>query len=95
MKSLNLFFGGWNQAELNALSEKVICTGAIDAYFDFKLDTLEYRSVRFETELLDILNFQGNAAVNYTDSGIWGFMFTAPYYSVSILFKIYDWNGNL
>lgn len=56
-----------HKAELDALSEKVVYTGPIDAYFDFKLGTLEYRSVRFETELLDIPNFQGNAAVNYTD----------------------------
>ena len=42
-------------------------TGPIDAYFDYKLGTLEYRSVRFETEVLDKPNFQGNAAVNYTD----------------------------
>jgi len=46
---------------------KIIYTGPIDAYFGFKLGTLEYRSVRFENELLDIPNFQGNAAVNYTD----------------------------
>lgn len=50
------------------LADKVIYTGAIDAYFDFKLGALEYRSVRFETELLDKPNFQGNAAVNYTDA---------------------------
>ena len=56
-----------HKAELDTLAEKVIYTGPIDAYFDFKLGTLEYRSVRFETELLDIPNFQGNAAVNYTD----------------------------
>ena len=56
-----------HKAELDALAEKVIYTGPIDAYFDFKLGTLEYRSVRFETELLDIPNFQGNAVVNYTD----------------------------
>ena len=56
-----------HKADLDALADKVIYTGPIDAYFDFKLGTLEYRSVRFETELLDILNFQGNAAVNYTD----------------------------
>lgn len=49
------------------LADKVIYTGAIDAYFDYKLGVLEYRSVRFETEVLDIPNFQGNAAVNYTD----------------------------
>lgn len=53
--------------EWSALAEKVIYTGPIDAYFDYKLGALEYRSVRFETELLDISNFQGNAAVNYTD----------------------------
>ena len=53
--------------ELNALADKVIYTGAIDAYFDYKLGALEYRSVRFENELLDKPNFQGNAAVNYTD----------------------------
>ena len=53
--------------ELDALAEKVIYTGPIDAYFDYKLGALEYRSVRFETEVLDMPNFQGNAAVNYTD----------------------------
>lgn len=56
-----------NKAELDALADKVVYTGPIDAYFDYKLGTLEYRSVRFETELLDQPNFQGNAAVNYTD----------------------------
>ena len=56
-----------NKAELDALAEKVIYTGPIDAYFDYRLGALEYRSVRFETELLDMPNFQGNAAVNYTD----------------------------
>ena len=49
-------------------AEKVIYTGPIDAYFNYSLGNLEYRSVRFETELLDKPNFQGNAAVNYTDS---------------------------
>ena len=56
-----------NKAQLDALADKVVYTGAIDAYFGYQLGTLEYRSVRFETELLDIPNFQGNAAVNYTD----------------------------
>ena len=56
-----------NKAELDALADKVVYTGPIDAYFDYKLGTLEYRSVRFETEVLDKPNFQGNAAVNYTD----------------------------
>lgn len=51
----------------DALAEKVIYTGPIDAYFGFCEGYLEYRSVRFETELLDCANYQGNAAVNYTD----------------------------
>lgn len=53
--------------KLNNLAEKVVFTGPIDEYFGYSLGTLEYRAVRFETELLDISNFQGNAAVNYTD----------------------------
>ena len=53
--------------ELDKLAEKVIYTGPIDAYFDYKLGPLQYRSVRFETEVLDKPNFQGNVAVNYTD----------------------------
>ncbi|MCH5267795.1 MAG: UDP-galactopyranose mutase [Lachnospiraceae bacterium] len=57
-----------DKGEYDALADKVVYTGAIDAYFDYKLGTLEYRSVRFETEVLDQPNFQGNAAVNYTDA---------------------------
>ena len=56
-----------DKAEWNAMAEKVVYTGAIDAYFDYTLGNLEYRSVRFENEILDMPNFQGNAAVNYTD----------------------------
>ena len=56
-----------NKAELDALADRIIYTGPIDAYFGYKLGALEYRSVRFETEVLDMPNFQGNAAVNYTD----------------------------
>lgn len=59
-----------NKAELDKLAEYVIYTGPIDAYFNYSLGNLEYRSVRFETETLDIPNFQGNAAVNYTDAEI-------------------------
>ena len=55
------------KAEYDALVDKVIYTGPIDAYFGYSMGYLEYRSVRFETELLDKPNFQGNAAVNYTD----------------------------
>ena len=51
----------------DAMADKVVYTGAVDAYFDYKLGYLEYRSVRFENEVLDQANFQGNAAVNYTD----------------------------
>lgn len=50
------------------IADYVIYTGPIDAYFGYRLGALQYRSVRFETEVLDIPNFQGNAAVNYTDS---------------------------
>jgi UDP-galactopyranose mutase len=57
-----------HREELDALAKKVIYTGPIDAYFDYQLGALEYRSVRFETEVLDMPNFQGNAAVNYTDA---------------------------
>lgn len=56
-----------NKAELDALADKIVYTGPIDAYFGYELGTLEYRSVRFENELLDKPSFQGNAAVNYTD----------------------------
>ena len=52
----------------NALAEKVIYTGCIDAFFDGCFGPLEYRRVRFETERLDISNYQGNAVVNYTDA---------------------------
>ena len=56
------------KAEYDAMAERVVYTGPIDAYFDYVLGTLEYRSVRFENEVLDMPNFQGNAAVNYTDT---------------------------
>lgn len=52
----------------DSLAETVVYTGPIDAYFNYYLGYLEYRSVRFETEVLDRPNFQGNAAVNYTDA---------------------------
>ena len=51
----------------NGMADRVVYTGAIDAYFDYQLGTLEYRSVRFETELLDMPNYQGNAVIKYTD----------------------------
>ena len=56
-----------NREYYNSLADKIIYTGSIDAYYDYKLGHLEYRSVRFETELLKTDNYQGNAVVNYTD----------------------------
>lgn len=56
-----------NKAEYDALADKVVYTGPIDAYFGYALGALEYRSVRFEHELLNVKNYQGNAVVNYTD----------------------------
>ena len=53
---------------LDALAERVVYTGPIDAYLGYRLGALEYRSLRFETEVLDTDNYQGNAVVNYTDS---------------------------
>lgn len=53
--------------ELNSLAEKIVYTGPIDAYFNFCYGELSYRSIRFETEILDTDNYQGNAVVNYTD----------------------------
>lgn len=57
-----------NKAEYDASAYKVVYTGAIDEYFNYRFGALEYRSVRFKTEILDQPNFQGNAVVNYTDA---------------------------
>ena len=56
------------KAELDKLADRVVYTGPVDAYFGYKLGALQYRSVRFETEVLDTDNYQGNAVVNYTDA---------------------------
>ena len=56
-----------NKDELDGLCGKVVYTGPVDAYFDYMYGELEYRSVRFETEILGEENFQGNAVVNYTE----------------------------
>lgn len=56
-----------NKKEFDKIASKVIYTGPIDRYYDYKFGNLEYHSVRFENEVLDLSNFQGNAAVNYTD----------------------------
>ncbi len=59
-----------HREEYGELAKEVIYTGPIDAYFDFKLGVLEYRTVRFETETLDTDNYQGNAVVNYTSKDV-------------------------
>ena len=56
-----------NKKEYDALAEKVVYTGTIDSYFGYRFGRLQYRSLRFETEVLDTDNFQGNAVINYTD----------------------------
>ena len=56
-----------NREEYEKMAEKIVFTGTIDQYYDYKFDKLEYRSVRFETEVLDKENYQGNAVVNYTE----------------------------
>lgn len=56
-----------HKEELNDIAEKIIFTGPIDKFYDYKFGQLEYRSVRFETEVLDTDNFQGNAVINYTE----------------------------
>ena len=59
-----------NRTEWDSQAERVIFTGMIDQFYDYKLGVLSYRSVRFETEVLDCDNYQGNAVVNYTDSEV-------------------------
>ncbi len=56
-----------DKAAFDAMAERVVYTGPIDAYFDYRLGALEYRSLRFETEVLDQADYQGNAVINYTD----------------------------
>ena len=56
-----------DREKYNALADRIVYTGTIDSYYDYSLGRLEYRSLRFETELLDTENFQGVAVVNYTD----------------------------
>ncbi len=57
-----------HRQELDALADKVVYTGPVDEYFGYCLGALQYRSVRFETETMDMENYQGNAVVNYTDA---------------------------
>ena len=56
-----------NREELCVLAKKMVYTGPIDQFYDYRFGKLEYRTVRFETEVLDTPNYQGNAVINYTD----------------------------
>ena len=56
-----------NKESFSAMAHKIVYTGMIDAYYDYSLGELEYRSLRFEDEILDTDNYQGNAVVNYTE----------------------------
>lgn len=62
------FFDERNHWE--SLADNIVFTGKIDEFFNYQLGHLEYRSVRFEQEVLDIPNYQGNAVVNYTDASV-------------------------
>ena len=57
-----------NKAELSGMADKIVYTGTIDEYFDYCYGELQYRSLRFETEILDMPNYQGVAGMNYTDA---------------------------
>ena len=56
-----------NRAELSALAEKIVYTGQIDEFYDFRFGHLDFRTVSFEQETMDVPNYQGNAVVNYTE----------------------------
>ena len=59
-----------NKDEFNNMADKIVYTGMLDEYFDFKLGRLEYRSLRFDTKIIDKENYQGNAVINYTGHGV-------------------------
>lgn len=59
-----------HRQELDGLADRVVYTGMIDRFYNYSLGVLEYRSVRFETEELEVENYQGNAVVNYTDKEV-------------------------
>lgn len=59
-----------NREELSALADKIVFTGAIDAFYKYQFGKLEYRTVNFETKILDMPNYQGNAVVNYTEKEV-------------------------
>jgi len=59
-----------NAADYKCLARKIVYTGMIDEYFDYRFGELEYRSLNFENEVMDMPNFQGNAVINYTSAGV-------------------------
>lgn len=59
-----------NREELSALADKIVFTGAIDEFYNYQFGKLEYRTVNFETDVLDMPNYQGNAVVNYTEKEV-------------------------
>lgn len=58
------------KSDLDALADRIVYTGSLDEYFGYSLGHLDYRTVRFETEILDTPNYQGNAVINYTDAAV-------------------------
>jgi len=70
LKSCDVLLNTAYTAELGETAEKTVYTGPIDTFFDYCLGHLEYRSLRFETEVLDVDNYQGNAVVNYTERAV-------------------------
>lgn len=56
-----------HREELERVAEKIVYTGPIDQFYDYRFGFLQYRTVRFETEVMDVPNYQGNAVINYTD----------------------------
>lgn len=59
-----------NREELSVMAEKIVVTGAIDEFYNYQFGKLEYRTINFETEVLDMPNYQGNAVVNYTEKEV-------------------------
>lgn len=59
-----------NREELSAMADKIVFTGAIDEFYNYQFGKLEYRTVNFESEVLDMPNYQGNAVVNYTEKEV-------------------------
>src|SRR5690606_34549022 len=59
-----------DRAHFNSIAKKIVYTGPLDEYYDYRFGALAYRSLRFEHEHLEMENFQGNAVVNYTDASV-------------------------